>query len=593
MLILDTNVLRQSTTVAAIRTRHPGSKFAAPAVVVMELLHQRIRGEIGPCAALELIGTGHVEVLPEWEEGLRACFKRPMQLSSSHPKEWRRLAKLASKRDLPHEQLVASWNELADSGRVGWSAEKFQREKADKRFQDEMRALFTGLRDKARRVADQRPVVLKPANSQWVLSLVGHHLMCSQGLVRYWLLEQLAAICGVDVAIRRLASPSGQKNPFADSNDWVTECYRGGLETLVALFEARSLPWFQKFDHEPEPEVNDLFDMMVLASVGDSPDQVFVTKEKAWLQAAARAGLESRVVTPELLLDPPVFPICAQKGHDSARTPDVVDWLAAERDSRVARFRPKGLTATVLERALRDGHRDAASACQVDVHSWWPQEGPRGGWEATAWFWAVLRLVFEELPVLAVGKTTLTARFEYESEIPARKRLLERLWSSSACLHLEREVVVDFCVQTYERPGNPVLLTAMCELSNRQLVVPSMGEPCEAQDHGPDDNALALCRLLLVQSPYRLFVARVGGADGDSEAHRMGRLCDSLGEAMQRFGRDLVSGAELGAVLVPESACPDLTDVRLGVWGAQGWTWTRPRPRPPAASHGPRPGGTA
>jgi hypothetical protein len=141
-------------------------------------------------------------------------------------------------------------------------------------------------------------------------------------------------------------------------------------------------------------------------------------------------------------------------------------------------------------------------------------------------------------------------------------------------------VLVDFNIAAYDSPGNPTVLTAESEMFAWHGAGPMMGNRNSRHRRRIDDYTWDFYKLLLVPSPYRVFIARLGAADGDSELGRIAELRESLGSVMEWYGRDLLGGAELAAILLPETPSLDFTGVHLGVWGEAGWIWTQPKARP-------------
>ena len=578
MLILDTSVMRNPTLVGQLRGRHPTSRLSVPAVAVMELLRQVIRGETFSRAALGPVSRGEVSVLPEFEEALRRCFGLPPQLAKEHPDAWRRLARLAADDQLAPGPLTEEWDLLAQRGDIGWSAEQFDALKSDSEFHLDMRALFAQNRRSAKEVAAKPHSGLSSLNSKWALSLASHYVMCPMGLIRCWILNQLAAAVGVESAADRLTSKTPGESPFAIYKDCVEPCYLGGLETMVALVEARALPWLR--DDGKQPEGNDFWDIAILASVGDGPDQVLVTSEKEWVDAAGRAERPGKVVRPDALLVKPPIPRGEPTTTEGVVAPDAIDWFAEARDTRVRHFRPRAFTPAALERALRQARADAAAAYGAAPERWWPAPGQSGQGQATTWAWASVLRLANDLPALVKGKMMLSANRGKEYHFNARKALLDSLWTADGHQHSPYEVLVDFNIAAYDSPGNPTILTAESEMFAWHGAGPMMGGPNLRHPDRIDDYTWDFYKLLLVPSPFRLLMARVGAADGDSETGRLTELRESLGSVMEWYGRDLLGGAELAAILLPETPSLDFAGVHLGVWGEAGWMWTQPKPRP-------------
>lgn len=578
MLILDTSVMRNPTLVGQLRGRHPTSRLSVPAVAVMELLRQVIRGETFSRAALGPVSRGEVSVLPEFEETLRVCFGLPAQLPADHPDAWRRLARLAADDRLPSGLLTQEWNLLAQRGDIGWSAEQFDALKMDPGFHLDMRALFAQNRQSGKEVAARHHVGLTSLNSKWVLSLASHYVMFSTGLIRCWILNQLAAAVGVESAAARLAAKATGDSPFAIYNECVQPCYRGGLETLVALVEARALPWLR--EDGKQPEGNDFWDIAILASVGDGPDDVLVTAEDDWVAATQRAERAGKVDRPEVLLFGPPTPKGEPPTTDGVAAPDAIDWFAEARDPRVRHFRPRAFTSAVLERTLREARADAAAAYGAAAEGWWPTLGRAGQGQAPTWAWATVLRLANDLPALVKGKMTLAANRGKEHHFNARKTLLDSLWTAHGHKHSRYEVLVDFNIAAYDSPGNPTVMTAESEMFAWHGAGPMMGDRNRRHRRRIDDYMWDFFKLLLVPSPFRLLMARVGAADGDSETGRLAELRESLGSVMEWYGRDLLGGAELAAILLPETPSLDFAGVHLGVWGEAGWMWTQPKARP-------------
>jgi hypothetical protein len=575
MLVLDTSVMRNPTVIGQLRGRHPTSRLSIPAVAVMELLRQVIRGDTSARAALGPVALGEVSVLPEFEERLRTCFGLPARLPSEHSDVWRGLARLAAQDQLSPGQLTREWNLLAERGDVGWSVDQFEALKSDPAFHLDMRALFARNRQSSREVAARYHNGLTSQTSQWVLSLASHYIMYSTGLIRCWILNQLAAAGGVESAAARLVAKATGESPFAIYNECVEPCYRGGLETLVALVEARALPWLR--ENGKQPEGNDLWDIAILASVGDGPDDVLVTAEDDWVAAAQRAERAGKVVRPEVLLRGPPTPKGEPPTTGGVAAPDAIDWFAEARDPRVRHLRPRAFTAAVLERTLRETRADAAAAYGAAAEGWWPTLGQAGQGQATTWAWATVLRLANDLPALVKGKMTLAANRGKEHHFNARKTLLDSLWTAHGHKHSRYEVLVDFNIAAYHSPGNPTVMTAESEMFAWHGAGPMMGGRNRRHQRRIDDYTWDFYKLLLVPSPFRLLMARVGAADGDSETGRLAELRESLGSVMEWYGRDLLGGAELAAILLPETPSLDFAGVHLGVWGEAGWAWTQPK----------------
>lgn len=565
MLILDTSVLRRPGLVHKIRRRHPSVDLAAPAVVVMELLNQVVKGEENARRALEPVARGEVRILPEYLETVRVCFDLPPTLPKGHVKDWKRLARVAMQEGDRAQAVHESWEVLARNHRIGWGAGHFFDTKLSLDFQESLRELVA---DQRRRLQEQRPRAVEAHllknQIHHAEALVHFAITVHMGSIRAWLLNQLCAAAGDELAERILTEKPEDYDLFSTYKEAVEPRYRGGLETLVILFESRQLPWLR--EQGKQPEQNDFWDINIFASVGDSPDQIVVTFEQAWLDAARLGGIPNKVVHPDSLLIP----------NGMVRGPSVEFgdsyWSALSHDPRVQAARGPVFTRRSLERWLRESYKRAATTHGIEPMLWWPEPGHAGQCQCTAWAWAFVSQCALELPVTHPGKMQLSVN-EEEIENPVlEKRMLEGRWTDEGHLHSRVEILVDFVVSAWDLSGNPVLLTAESEMFPGHGVGSSMGRA--------DDYTLGLYKLLLVQSPFRILFTRVGATGDQSELQRIDTLKDSLAKVMERYGHELAQGAELAAVLLPESREAGFHGIQIGTWAAGGWAWTFPSLRP-------------
>ncbi|MFZ5481173.1 MAG: hypothetical protein ACOZNI_30720 [Myxococcota bacterium] len=188
---------------------------------------------------------------------------------------------------------------------------------------------------------------------------------------------------------------------------------------------------------------------------------------------------------------------------------------------------------------------------------WWPGPGRDGQGQATTWAWAtVMRAALARYPEHA--KLSLSVNMHGENHRDERTKLRERVWGAHE--YHSYEILLDYTVHDWNASA-PVLLTAESEM---------------ATDHGvgdsitlADDYSWDFYKLLMVGSPLRLMLARVGSTDVESGVARRDKLTASLTNLLRWYGGALAgNGAEVGFVLLPEGYRDDdpWNDLRVLWW---------------------------
>jgi len=570
MLLVDTMVVRSGAARQLAQRRcEADGPIGVPAVVVQELLQhlgtkkndEVVRG------SLRLISGPAFRVLPEESGRIRSAFGMSTRLSPTNGKEWKRLAALAG-RDATSDLVFRTWDGLVDDGRVETSRAALSSGKTSKDFKNDLRELLREVGATARRAIDKGPasggVRLRGSERDYVLRLQHLYLSVHTGLLRAWLLNQLAAAAGVDGVEDRLKSKPEGDDPFRLYNELVKPAYQGGLELLVRLFEAAWLPWMM--EESKAPETNDFYDAMIFASVPE-PEGILVTHESKWLAAAGACGLEHRVVhSGGLLREPPSVP-------GPSESPD---WNAVSADRRLIPVRPApALSPSAIRKWIAAAKVDASQAYgSEDLGAWWPRRGIGGQGQTTTWSWATVARVAAELPEITYGPLSLSCNWGTKRHRGARAAVLEELWLSNGWRHSKYEIRVDFLVSDYQRVGSPLLLACESEAHPYHGAGPGMGGQSKRHPERIDDYTWDLYKLLLTPAPYRLFIARIGPYRERLQSERIDELRGSVVKVVEDYGSGLLGSAELAVVIIPMDREPS-DSVLVGAWNQGDWDWER------------------
>lgn len=241
----------------------------------------------------------------------------------------------------------------------------------------------------------------------------------------------------------------------------------------------------------------------------------------------------------------------------------------------------RALDVRLIERLLREAHADCAARYGRVGAAWWPRRGLVGQGQATSWCWA---LVIRIGMWLDDGQAPLDLAVPWHglTHQPFRRHLVDQLWRNPRRTHSACEVLVDYTITNYATRGNPLVLSAESEMYAGHGCGPGMGD---ANGGRVDDYTWDFYKLLLVKSPRRLFVARVGavGAGKDEDgASRVAALRRSLDELMSWYGSGLVGEDELVIVLMEEDPRIAWHGVWLGEWTGSVIRWTQPAGAGPA-----------
>lgn len=175
---------------------------------------------------------------------------------------------------------------------------------------------------------------------------------------------------------------------------------------------------------------------------------------------------------------------------------------------------------------------------------WWPN-GMGDQKDSTLWAMAIM---LEAARTRCVGDT-LVASYSGGRDGDRKRQLLDHMWAKTSTTSKRRveesEVLVDFSVHHWDSAA-PVQFTGESEMHQAHGVGDSMTTT--------DDYSWDFFKLLVVPSPTRVFVARVGGADGIDSGHRCLELATTLRRLIDRYGLAyLKSTDELGGVIIPSS----------------------------------------
>lgn len=179
-----------------------------------------------------------------------------------------------------------------------------------------------------------------------------------------------------------------------------------------------------------------------------------------------------------------------------------------------------------------------------DPNDWWPRRGIGGQGAATSWVWAIVLYAARARHV--GGRISFSSPYHGKNHREVRKRLVETLWTDDPRrTHEPYEVLVDFIFHEWDSQ-HPIWLTAESELYAEHGVGDSLTSS--------DDYSWDFYKLLVVPSPFRLFVARVGDSGVETGDARCDTLVRSLSTMVQSWGRSLLRiNDELGVVLLPEN----------------------------------------
>lgn len=204
--------------------------------------------------------------------------------------------------------------------------------------------------------------------------------------------------------------------------------------------------------------------------------------------------------------------------------------------------------------------------------SGWPRPGKAGQGAATAWAWGI----FAQAAADAIGQTAtpheLRVVWGHANHHAAKAAMLRQFWGDAPTrTHFHRELVADMTVLDW-RHQRPIRASAESEVYAWHGVGASPD----------DDNGYAkdFMKLLLLPSPRRLFVARVGADDTDWGSARRDVLTASLTRMLTSYPALLPASDQLGIVLIPEEEAGDgpntWRDLRTGVWTGQAFQVARP-----------------
>jgi hypothetical protein len=205
---------------------------------------------------------------------------------------------------------------------------------------------------------------------------------------------------------------------------------------------------------------------------------------------------------------------------------------------------------TELDAWVRAGFRDAGEIFKPkEPDEWWPALAKNGQGRATTWAWAI---ILRAAQARCFGpRMMFSAPFHGPKHVPHRQQLLDKVWPSRKRLaHSPYEVMLDFSIHNWDA-GRPVLLTAESEM----YAEGGTGDSLE----GEDDYSWDFYKLLLVASPVRLFIARVGErwitqTRLQRGTVRRNQLVKSLSNIVSWGGAStLQPGDELGVVILPEA----------------------------------------
>lgn len=215
---------------------------------------------------------------------------------------------------------------------------------------------------------------------------------------------------------------------------------------------------------------------------------------------------------------------------------------------------------------------DTVAAYGGKVATWWPAQGRGGQGQTTTFAWAVVMraAAARAAPNLVKGsKLTLNVNFHGDAHRAAREALLTQLWQDHR--HKPDEILVDYAVHDWMAAA-PLCVTAESEVYAAHGVKPSLTRA--------DDYSWDFYKLVLVRSPLRLMIARVGTVDDASGTARRDELQRTFAKMLEWYGNKLVGdGVEVGFVILPEAHDSDpWNDLRVGWWasGDAAPAWARP-----------------
>lgn len=216
------------------------------------------------------------------------------------------------------------------------------------------------------------------------------------------------------------------------------------------------------------------------------------------------------------------------------------------------------------------GYGDVSKALRPKSASdWWPPSGKNGQGFATTWAWAVVLHAANARCPKDQGQIMFSAPFHGKKHEQLRSELVRQVWTSNGTrrTHNVYEIVLDFSVHDWQA-NSPVLLTAESEMFAGHGVG---DELTRAHDYSWD-----FFKLMLVRSPLRLFLARVGAIGNESGCTRRDALVASLKHIVELYGEQLLHERdELGGVVLPEDRT-EWRDARFFVVNGAGFTEAKP-----------------